>query len=106
MTGRTAGPGGRARRMGSAVSLALLAYTALQIGLAVAFGHGSALPYAGLTLLVIVVIPACRGMEARWARLGDEPGLEARFRRERRAVWAAALALPLVLTGTFRLIGL
>lgn len=106
LTGRAAKPGERARRMGSTVSLALLAYTALQIGLAVTMGGRSGLPYAGLALLVIVVIPACRAMEARWARLGDAPALEARFRGERLAVWAAALGLPLLLTGGFGLIGL
>lgn len=102
-------PAARARRMGNAVALALLIYTILQIGLGVivvAAPGRSLLPYVGLALLVIAVIPACRGMEARWARLGDAPGLERRFRRELLAVWAIALGLPPLLAGVFRLIGL
>ncbi len=108
MTKGPAEPGGRARRMGSTAAAALLAFTVLQIGLGVlgATPGRSLLPYAGLGLLVIAVIPACRGMEARWARLGDAPGLERQFRRECGAVWTIALGLPPLLAGIFRLIGL
>lgn len=110
----TTGMPGYARRMSAAVSLALVTYALLQVVLALSFlprEQRSALPYAALALLVIGVIPACRAMEARWARLGDEArlgaaGLEARFRRERRSVWLAAVGLPLALTAGFRLIGL
>ncbi|MBC2665093.1 hypothetical protein H7F51_06155 [Novosphingobium flavum] len=94
--------------MSGAVSFALVTYAALQIVLAVALMPGrtrSALPYAALALLVIGVIPACRAMEIRWARMEGD-GLEARFRRERLAVWAAALGLPFAIAGAFRLTGL
>jgi hypothetical protein len=100
---------GYARRMSGAVSTALVAYAVLQVALAMALlpqERRSALPYVGLGLLVIGVIPACRAMEARWARLGDGAELESRFRRERRLVWAVALGLPFILAGAFRAIGL
>jgi len=95
--------------MSGTVACALVVYALLQIGLAVAVlprGRHSLLPYAALALLVIGVIPACRWVEARWARLDEGAGLEARFRRERRGVWAVAIGLPFVLAGLFRLIGL
>lgn len=69
----TTGMPGYARRMSAAVSLALVTYALLQVVLALSFlprEQRSALPYAALALLVIGVIPACRAMEARWARPG------------------------------------
>ena len=108
-TGPNPTGGARRQRMGNTLALALLVYTALQIGLAVATGgrgRYGALPYAGLALLVVAIIPACRALEARWARLGDGPALERRFWAERAGVWGTAIGLPPILTGLFRVIGL
>ena len=71
-------------------------------------GGSSLLPCLALVVLVVAVIPACRRFEQRWTRLPDadaaNPALAARFRRDRRMLWGAALGLPFVITGAFRLL--
>jgi hypothetical protein len=99
------------KRMSDHVAWSLLVYTAIQIVL-VSFGrsgaHGSLLPYFALVLLVAAVIPAWRLFEARWTDLDDaaasDPALAGAFARDRLRIWGAALALPLVMTGFFRLV--
>jgi len=100
------------KRMSDHVAWSLLVYTALQIGLISFAGesglHGSIMPYFALVVLVAAVIPGWRLFEARWADLSDDaaadPALAGAFGRDRLLLWATALALPLVMTGFFRLV--
>ena len=100
------------KRMSDHVAWSLLVYTAIQIVLIGFSGksgaHGSLLPYFALVLLVAAVIPAWRLFEARWTDLDDtaaaDPALAGEFARDRLRIWAAALALPLVMTGFFKLV--
>jgi hypothetical protein len=100
------------RKMSDHIAFALLVYTGLNIVLTVgaikgAF-EGSILPYFSLVILVAAIIPGCRRLELRWERLDasaqDEEQLRSAFRRDRALVWIAALALPVIITGVFKLI--
>jgi hypothetical protein len=97
------------RRMSDNIAYALLAYTALQIFVvigALKSEGASLLPYLALVVLVVAIIPACRGFEARWNRLNDaqahDPALASAYRRDRLWLWALAIGLPFALTGLFK----
>ncbi|MEO5707851.1 MAG: hypothetical protein ABIT10_12935 [Alteraurantiacibacter sp.] len=100
------------KRMSNHVAWSLLVYTAIQIvANAIMLKHGgsaSVLPYFALVLLVIAVIPAWRLLESRWTDLSDaqacDPALAGAFARDRALIWLAALGLPLLLTGFFKLV--
>ena len=100
------------KRMSDHVAWSLLVYTTIQIVLnAVAFkttGSASLMPYFALVVLVVAVIPAWRLLESRWTVLDDaqagDPALAGAFARDRALIWTAALGLPLVMTGFFKLV--
>lgn len=101
------------RKMSDNVAFALLVYTGLQIFVtmgAMNTGHGSIMPYLGLVLLVMAIIPACRLFEKRWERLaasGASPEqLAPLFTRDRLLLWAAAIGLPFVVTGMIKVLAL
>jgi hypothetical protein len=102
---------GWSRKMSDHIAYALLVYTALNIVLTIGAIkdalQGSILPYFSLVLLVAAIIPACRTLEKRWERLdaesADEVALKHRFVRDRAMVWIAAIVIPLVITGAFKL---
>lgn len=98
------------RKISDHIAYALLVYTLLQIFLTMAtlqLSAGSLLPCLALVVLVAAIIPACRRMERRWTGLSDheatDPARAPAFRRDRARVWAAAFALPPLLTGLFLL---
>ncbi|MBO0749024.1 MAG: hypothetical protein J2O44_01150 [Porphyrobacter sp.] len=99
------------RRMSDHVAYALLVYTGLQIFVtmgALKSGHGSILPYFGLVLLVVAIIPGCRLFEKRWERLtateAPREELAPLFTRDVILLWVAAICLPLLVTGVIKLI--
>lgn len=99
------------RRMSDHVAYALLVYTGLQIFVtmgALKSEHGSILPYFGLVLLVVAIIPGCRMFEQRWERLAeaDSPPQELGplFIRDIATLWIAAIGLPFVVTGIIKLL--
>jgi hypothetical protein len=94
------------RRMSDHVAYALLVYTGLQIFVtmgALKSEHGSILPYFGLVVLVVAIIPGCRLFEKRWERLvnadRDSADLRHLFIRDAVVLWLCAIGLPLVATG-------
>jgi hypothetical protein len=96
------------RKMSDHVAYALLVYTGLQIFVTMTVlksGHGSALPYFALVVLIAAIIPGCRLFEKRWEGLSDmeaaNPELADRFKRDRLAIWLCAIGMPLALTGLF-----
>lgn len=96
------------KKMSNHVAYALLVYTGLQIFVTMTVlksGHGSALPYFALIVLVGAIIPGCRQFEKRWDGLSDSeatnPELADRFRKDRLFLWICAIGLPLALTGLF-----
>jgi hypothetical protein len=98
------------KRISDHIAYALLVYTGLQIFVTIAALHGtggSLLPSLALVLLVGGIIPACRQMERRWTRLSDaeatDPARAPVFYRDRAMVWGAAIGLPFIVTGGFRL---
>jgi hypothetical protein len=98
------------RRMSDHVAFALLVYTGLQIYStmgAIAGEHGSILPYFGLVLLVVAIIPGCRLFEQRWERLGasdrSQEELKRLFVRDTVKLWVVAIGLPFVVTGLIKL---
>ncbi len=111
-----AGAGGRPldwrKRMSDHVAWSLLVYTAIQIianAVALTGGsHASILPYFALVILVLAVIPGWRLFEARWSELGDaeaaDPSLAGAYARDRALIWLAALTLPVLMTGFFKLV--
>ena len=89
------------RRMTWHAATALLAFAALQIWLvmgAVAAGAPSALIVIALVMLLALALPIARSTERRWYHLSRQAlaswGLHARFRRDVRRLWVAALTLP------------
>ncbi len=97
------------RRMSDHIAYALLVYTGLQIFLtmgALKSTSASLLPYLALVILVGAIIPACRFFEQRWSRLSNEqandPGLDERYRRDRKALWLLAIGLPFALTAVLK----
>jgi len=106
--GRTASKLDWRRRMSDHVAYGLLVYTGLQIFVTMSVlktGHGSALPYFALVILIAGIIPGCRLFEKRWEGLSDSeaanPEFADRFKRDRLLIWLCALGLPLALTGLF-----
>ena len=105
-------PHGWSRKMSDHIAFALLLYTGLNIVLTISaikgVFEGSILPYFSLVILVAAIIPACRWLEHRWEILDassrDEWQLRGAFRRDRALVWFAAFALPVIITGVFKLI--
>ena len=97
------------RKMSDHIAYALLTYTALQIFVtigALKTKGTSLLPYLALIILVGAIIPACRKFERRWTSLSAEqavdPAIEARFRKDRLALWLLAIGLPFALTALFK----
>ena len=89
------------RRMTLHAATALIAFAALQIWLvssAISAGAPSALIIVALVILIALALPVTRSVERRWYHLSRQAlaswGLHARFRRDVRRLWAAALALP------------
>ncbi|PZQ22745.1 MAG: hypothetical protein DI569_06705 [Sphingopyxis macrogoltabida] len=89
------------RRMTWHAAAALIVFAVLQVWLvssAVAAGAPSALSIISLILLIALALPAVRTAERRWYRLSRQAlaswGLHARFRRDVRRLWVAALTLP------------
>lgn len=89
------------RRMTWHAAAALIAFAALQIWLvagAIAAGAPSALTIVSLVLLLALALPVARLTERHWYRLSRQAlasrGLHARFRRDVRRLWVAAIALP------------
>ncbi|MGV3730524.1 MAG: hypothetical protein ACO1NN_07160 [Sphingopyxis sp.] len=80
---------------------ALLAFAAIQIWLvtsAVAAGAPSAFIVIALIMLLALAVPVARSTERHWYHLSRQAlaswGLHARFRRDVRRLWIAALTLP------------
>ncbi|MDR6709957.1 MULTISPECIES: hypothetical protein [unclassified Novosphingobium] len=101
------------KRISDHIAYALLVYTGLQIFVTIAAlreGSASVLPGLALVVLVGAIIPACRMMERRWTRLSDaeagDPARAAAFYRDRAMVWTAAIGLPFIVTGGFRLVAM
>ncbi|WCT77702.1 hypothetical protein [Novosphingobium humi] len=101
------------KRISDHIAYALLVYTGLQIFVTIAAlreGSASVLPGLALVVLVGAIIPACRMMERRWTRLSDaeagDPARAGAFYKDRAMVWAAAIGLPFVVTGGFRLVAM
>lgn len=101
------------KRMSDNIAYALLVYTGLQIFVtmgALKASGPSMLPYLALIILVIAIIPACRGFERRWNRLSDEqardPALARYYRRDQLLLWVLAIGLPFLITGIFRLLAI
>ena len=99
------------RRMSDHVAYALLVYTGLQIFVTMGSlktEHGSILPYFALVLLVVAIIPGFRLVERRWERLSNsaapDDDLKGLFTRDLAILWAAAIGLPLVVTGLVKLL--
>jgi hypothetical protein len=99
------------RRMSDHVAYALLVYTGLQIFVtmgALKSEHGSILPYFGLVLLVVAIIPGCRMFEQRWERFAASDAtreeLAPRFNRDVAVLWIAAVGLPFLVTGVIKLL--
>jgi hypothetical protein len=97
--------------MSDHVAYALLVYTGLQIFVtmgALKSEHGSILPYFGLVLLVLAIIPGCRMFERRWERLGEtdvgNAELKPLFVRDVAVLWLAALGLPFLVTGVIKVL--
>lgn len=89
------------RRMTWHAATALIVFAALQIWLvtsAVDAGAPSAFTIIALVMLVALALPAARAVERRWHRLSRQAlaswGLHARFCRDVRRLWIAALTLP------------
>jgi hypothetical protein len=98
------------RRMSDHIAYALLVYTGLQIFVtmgALKSEHGSIMPYFGLVLLVVAIIPGCRLFEKRWDRLtasdASPEELVPMFRRDVVVLWIAAIGLPFLVTGLIKL---
>ncbi len=96
------------KRMSDNIAYALLVYTVLQIFVTMGSLEnrgGSMLPYFALVILVAAIIPACRRFETRWNRLSDEQAADPQFKRYYRRdqfwLWAAAIVLPLAVSGLF-----
>lgn len=97
------------RKMSDQIAYALLVYTALQIFVTIGALKApgtSLLPYLALVILVCAIIPSCRRFERRWNRLDDiqasDPAMAPYYRRDRFALWALAISLPLALTAVFK----
>ncbi len=89
------------RRMTVHAAAALLAFAVLQIWLvtsAIAAGAPSVLIAVALVMLLALAVPTARMTERRWYHLSRQAlaswGLHARFRRDVRRLWVAALTLP------------
>lgn len=89
------------RRMTWHAATALIVFAALQVWLvsgAVAAGASTAYTFVALVMLLALAVPVARATERRWYRLSRQAlaswGLHARFRRDVRRLWAAALILP------------
>ena len=89
------------RRMTWHAAAALIAFAVMQIWLvssAISAGAPSALIVVALIVLLAVAVPVTRAIERRWYHLSRQAlaswGLHARFRRDVRRLWAAALVLP------------
>jgi hypothetical protein len=99
------------KKMSDNVAFGLLIYTGLQIFVtmgALKTTGESILPYFALVVLVAAIIPGCRLFEKRWEGLSEveaaDPELADLYKRDRNIVWAAAIGLPFLLTGLFKLV--
>ncbi|WP_227339949.1 MULTISPECIES: hypothetical protein [Sphingopyxis] len=91
------------RRMTFHAAAALIAFSVLQIWLvssAISAGAPSAFVITALVVLLALAIPAARAIERHWYHLSRQAlaswGLHARFRRDVRRLWAAALFVPIM----------
>lgn len=89
------------RRMTWHAAAALIAFAVMQVWLvssAISAGAPSVLIVVALIVLLAVAVPVTRAIERRWYRLSRQAlaswGLHARFRRDVRRLWTAALVLP------------
>jgi MFS superfamily sulfate permease-like transporter len=89
------------RRMSWHAAAALMAFATLQIWLvssAVSAGAPSAFTVIALIMLIALAVPLARRTERHWYHLSRQAlaswGLHARFRRDVRRLWLAALAIP------------
>ncbi|SNT18959.1 hypothetical protein [Sphingopyxis indica] len=89
------------RRMTVHAAAALIVFAVLQVWLvssAIAAGAPSALTVAALVIILALAVPTVRIVERHWHHLSRQAlaswGLHARFRRDVRRLWLAALALP------------
>lgn len=96
------------KRMSDHVAFALVVYTLMLIFLVtptIESSGTSIFPYFVLVVFVGAVIPLCRNLERRWQALdasasaGD--GLESLYVADRLKLWAAAIAIPVVLAVLF-----
>lgn len=96
------------RRMTRHAAAALLVFASLQIWLvssAIAAGAPSVLTIVALVFILALAVPIARLTERRWYHLSRQAlaswGLHARFRRDVRRLWVAALTLPFLwISGT------
>ena len=99
------------RRISIHIAYALIVYTGLQIlmVMSVVGRHGaSMLPYAGLVILIALVIPLARRCEKRWERLlaADLPewDISRLYRRDTVAIWLLAIGVPFLLIALFAIV--
>lgn len=101
------------RTMSDNVATALLVYTSLHIFLTTKalaeLMEGSLIPYLMLLVFVGMFVPVCRYYEKRWAGLSDaaagDTALRPAFRRDAAFLWAAAIAIPVLLAILFKQLG-
>ena len=89
------------RRMTWHAAAALIVFAALQVWLvmsAVSAGAPSMLAVVSLIVVLALALPVARSTERRWYHLSRQAlaswGLHARFRRDVRRLWVAAITLP------------
>ena len=99
------------KRMSNHIASALLVYTLLQIFVvmgSMAHQGMSLLPYFGLVLLVMLIIPYCRKFEKRWVRLsGSELSpndLAVKYKIDVLKLWVAAIGLPFIFVGIYKVL--
>jgi hypothetical protein len=99
------GHGTWTRRMANNAATALLAFALVQVALTSAI-RGPAASYLGLILLMGMAIPFARQFESRWrafeASETSGRAVEARFRRDRAMLWAAAILFPMAWVTLYR----
>ena len=89
------------RRMTWHAAAALIVFAALQVWLVMSAGSAGAPSMLAVVSLIVVLalaLPVARSTERRWYHLSRQAlaswGLHARFRRDVRRLWVAAITLP------------
>ena len=97
-----------AKRMSDNVAAGLVVYTLALIFITSPAMHSegtSILPYFMLVVFVAMVVPACHGLERRWAvfEKGElsEATLHTRFGVDCAKIWIGAIAIPIALAALF-----